>query len=123
MVFNALSWLRKRKRRAAAGLPCRLRLEELEGRQLLSATDPFPGALPITPGAGQPVTGLVSLTPSYYAFRVVGDGRFTARVAPPTGGATRLTLLSPGGDVLLQSDGQSPNNPNDLIDLHLTGDA
>jgi hypothetical protein len=34
---------------------------------------------------------------------------------------TRLSLLGPDGQLLIQSDGQSPANPDDLIDQHLDG--
>lgn len=98
----------------------RLRLEELESRRLLSATDLFSTALPLALNSSQPQTGSFGPTPALYTFRVADSGRFTAEAAP-TGGATRLTLLSSTGQVLVQSDGQSPSNPNDLIDLHLSG--
>lgn len=98
----------------------RPRSEELENRQLLSAANLFGSALPIDINSGQSVAGNLRTTPSIYSFEVKEDGRLITE-ALLTGGASRLTLLSANGTVLMQSDGQSPTNPNDLIDLHLTG--
>ena len=46
------------------------------------------------------------------------DGRLVARVHAE-GATTRLSLLDAQGQVLMQSDGQSPDNRDDLIDLHV----
>ena len=81
---------------------------------------PFGSAIPISITGGQHQTGVISQTPTFYAFSVTDAGLLTAEV-DPTGGAARLTLLSSDGQILMQSDGESPGNPNDLIDLHLTG--
>ena len=99
---------------------CRLGLEELEDRRLLSASGLFASAIPIPLNSSQPLAGVISQTPAYYSFSVTQAGLLTAEVAA-VGGAARLSLLSSDGQVLMQSDGQSANNPNDLIDLHLTG--
>jgi hypothetical protein len=130
MNGNDWSWLsrwcrgRDAKRPASARRPAarfrRLGLEELECRRLLNATNLFGSAVPLALTIGRPQAGVISQTPSYYAFSVTDAGRLTAEVAA-TGGATRLTLLSSGGQILMQSDGQSAGNPNDLMDLHLTG--
>jgi hypothetical protein len=97
-------------------------VERLETRELLSAADLFSSAIPITLDGGQPQIGIISQTPTYYAFSVAEDGRLIAEAAP-TGGATRLSLFSSDGELLMQSDGQSPTNPIDLIDIHLAGAA
>ncbi|MBI5761825.1 MAG: VCBS repeat-containing protein [Planctomycetales bacterium] len=113
-------WFATRRRRRAASY--RLCVERLETRELLSAADLFSSAIPITLDGGQPQIGIISQTPTYYAFSVTDDGRLTAEVAA-TGGDTRLSLFSSDGELLMQSDGQSPTNPHDLIDVHLAGAA
>jgi hypothetical protein len=135
MSFASWSrWWQRRQHRAAArrlsaarrrqrGLQRVLFLEELECRQLLSAGDSLATAIPITPNDNPvPIGGAFGSTPTYYAVPVTNPGRFTAEVAP-TGGNTRLTLLSSDGQVLMQSDGQSASNPMDLIDTHIDGGA
>jgi hypothetical protein len=116
-VWSRFSTNRRRARRPA--LSWGRCLEELESRQLLSAVSPWSSAIPLALSGGHPVAGVIGQAPTYYAVSVTDPGRLIAEVAP-TGGATRLTLLSSDGSVLMQSDGQSPSNPNDLIDLHLT---
>jgi hypothetical protein len=107
------------RRRQRPSFDKRLRLEELETRQLLDAAATlFSQAVPIALGHAQ--AGVISQSPTIYGFAVTDSGRLRAEVAP-TGGATRLTLLSADGQVLMQSDGQSASNSNDLIDLHVTG--
>src|SRR5262249_23006430 len=98
----------------------RPRLEELESRRLLSDTPLFRSAIPIALSSSQPETGVISQAPTYYDFTVEDAGRLTA-VVTPRGGATRLRLLSSDGQTLVQSDGQSADNPDDLIDLHVEG--
>src|SRR5207248_25301 len=96
------------------------RLEELERRQLLSAAGAVDSAIPLVLNSSQALTGVIAQAPTYYAFTVTQEGRLTAEV-DVAGGAARLSLLSSDGQVLMQSDGLSPSNPDDLIDLHLTG--
>lgn len=113
-----LSAARRRRDRSTF----RPRSEELENRQLLSAANLFSSALPIDINSGRAVAGNLRTTPTFYSFDVSDGGRLVADVLL-AGGASRLTLLSADGVVLMQSDGQSPTNPNDHIDLHFTGPA
>ena len=108
---------------------CRLAVEELERRQLMSTAAAFDpaGAIALTAGVSQ--TGVISAAPAYYAVTVTESGRLTAELSPilgavsPQSGTTRLTLMSPDRQVLVQSDGLSQTNPNDLIDIHVTGSS
>src|SRR5271166_510131 len=62
-----------------------------------------------------------TLAPGEVAFFQIDpttDGRLVARVHAE-GATTRLSLLDGQGQVLMQSDGQSPGNPDDQIDLHV----
>ncbi|MBN9522628.1 VCBS repeat-containing protein [bacterium] len=99
----------------------RLGVEELDARQLPSVADPFGTALPLVLNAG-PRVGAISPAPTTYEFTVTEPGRLVAEVAP-TGGPTRLTLRATDGTVLMQSDGRSPIDPTDHIDLHLVAAA
>ena len=68
---------------------------------------------------GTPKTG--TLAPGEVAFFQIDpttDGRLVARVHAE-GATTRLSLLDGQGQVLMQSDGQSPDNRDDQIDLHV----
>jgi hypothetical protein len=98
-----------------------LNLEELESRQVLSAGDSLATAIPLALNS-QLVMGIISSAPTYYAVTVSDAGRLVAQLTP-TDGNTRLSLLSPDGQVLMQSDGISPTNGDSLIDLHLAGSA
>jgi hypothetical protein len=95
-------------------------LEELESRCLLSWTPPS-SALPLDVSSTVPEGGLIHTAPTYYSFTVKSDGRLTAEVAPQAGATTRLSLLAADGTPLMQSDGQSASNPDDLIEIHLSG--
>ena len=68
---------------------------------------------------GTPKTG--TLAPGEVAFFQIDpttDGRLVAQVHAE-GATTRLSLWDVQGQVLMQSDGQSPGNPDDQIDLHV----
>ena len=68
---------------------------------------------------GTPKTG--TLAPGEVAFFQIDpttDGRLVAQVHAE-GATTRLSLLDGQGQVLMQSDGQSPDNRDDQIDLHV----
>ena len=68
---------------------------------------------------GTPKTG--TLAPGEVAFFQIDpttDGRLVAQVHA-AGATTRLSLMDAQGQVLMQSDGQSPGNPDDQIDLHV----
>src|SRR5271157_2139080 len=67
---------------------------------------------------GTPKTG--TLAPGEVAFFQIDpttDGRLVAGVQAET---MRLSLLDGQGQVLMQSDGQSLDNPDDQIDLHVS---
>src|SRR5208283_4620151 len=68
---------------------------------------------------GTPKTGtLASGEVAFFQIDPTTDGRLVARVH--TEGATaRLSLLDVQGQVLMQSDSQSPDNRDDQIDLHV----
>jgi hypothetical protein len=95
---------------------CRARLEWLEDRTLLSSTptDVLAGiAIPIT--LGSPTTGTLGAGDTvFYQVSPTTAGKLVAEVHT-SGGTTRLTLLNGQDQVLMQSDGQSPANPDDLI--------
>ncbi len=90
------------------------------------AFDPS-GAIALSSGVSQ--AGVIRGAPTFYAITIQDSGRLTAKLGPldgavnPLSGTTRLTLLSPDRQVLIQSDGQAANNPNDFIDLHLPGSS
>src|SRR5271166_871041 len=68
---------------------------------------------------GTPKNG--TLAPGEVAFFQIDpttDGRLVAQVHAE-GATTRLSLWDAQGQVLMQSDGQSPSNPDDQIDLHV----
>jgi len=92
----------------------------LEDRMLLSAPSGDVLATVATKMAlGDPTTG--TLGPGDVAFFQINpttDGRLVARVHAE-GATTRLSLLDGQGQVLMQSDGQSPANQDDQIDLHV----
>ena len=97
-----------------------LNVTRLEDRTLLS--DPSGDVLAaVAPKIelGSPKTG--TLAPGEVAFFQIDpttDGRLVARVHTE-GATTRLSLLDVQGQVLMQSDGQSPDNRDDQIDLHV----
>ena len=108
-----VNWGRLRRR-------CRPRVCLFEDRTLLSAPSADPlAAVAIPIALGIPTTG--TLAPGEVAFFQIDpttDGRLVARVHAE-GATTRLSLLDAQGQVLMQSDGQSPGNPDDQIDLHV----
>ena len=94
--------------------------EELEDRALLSAG---PGAdlgnAPTLGGPSVTVTGTVAPGgPLIYKVDPGSGGLLTARVHA-AGLDARLSLLDANGQVLVQSDGQSPGDPDPQIDQHL----
>ena len=109
---------------------CGLGVARLEDRILLTADDGFGHDL--THATDIALTAeSVTLTSSLEAtdtgvgppadvFRIgpTDDGRLYATVHPQ-GTATRLSLLDDQGRLLIQSDGLSPNNPDDLINLYV----
>jgi hypothetical protein len=95
---------------------CWARLEWLEDRTLLSApvADVLAGiAIPIT--LGTPATGTLAAGDTiFYRVNPDSEGLLMAQVHAQ-GGTTRLTLLNGQDQVLVQSDGQSSSNRDDLI--------
>src|SRR5271157_982622 len=68
---------------------------------------------------GTPKTGtLASGEVAFFQIDPTTDGRLVARVHAE-GATARLSLLDVQGQVLTQSDGQSPDNRDDQIDLHV----
>jgi hypothetical protein len=97
----------------------RLWPEPLEDRTLLT------GPLPLPPPAilaNDSVAGRLTADGSdSFQLTLADTGRFTASVHA-VGFATRLSLFDAQHQLLVQSDGQSPSNPDDLIDQHVQGD-
>src|SRR5208337_4450098 len=99
---------------------CGLCVARLEDRTLLSGPsgDVLAAVAPKI-ALGTPTTG--TLAPGEVAFFQINpntDGRLVAQVHAE-GATTRLLLRDAQGQVLMQSDGQSPGNPVDQIDLHV----
>ncbi len=99
---------------------CGLGVARLEDRTLLSGPsgDVLAAVAPKIE-LGTPTTG--TLAPGEVAFFQIKpntDGRLVARVHAE-GATTRLSLLDGQGQVLMQSDGQSPDNRDDQIGLHV----
>jgi hypothetical protein len=93
------------------------RLELLEDRTLLTSLAALASAQMLTPGS--PVTGSLSDGGVMdYQLAITTSGRLTVQVHAD-GFATRLALLDSQGHLLVQSDGQSPAKPDDLIDQHV----
>ena len=99
---------------------CGLGVARLEDRTLLSAPSADPlAAVAIPIALGTPKTG--TLAPGEVVFFQIDpntDGRLVAQVHA-AGATTRLSLWDTQDQVLMQSDGQSPGNPDDQIDLHV----
>ena len=95
-------------------------MARLEDRTLLSGpSGDVLAAVASQIALGTPTTG--TLAPGEVAFFQIDpttDGRLVAQVHAE-GATTRLSLLDAQGQVLMQSDGQSPDNPDDQIDLHV----
>ena len=99
---------------------CGLGVARLEDRTLLSGPsgDVLAAVAPKI-ALGTPKAG--TLAPGEVAFFQINpntDGRLVAQVHA-AGATTRLSLWDAQGQVLMQSDGQSPGNPDDQIDLHV----
>src|SRR5437762_10499107 len=93
----------------------RLHLELLEDRTLLDGHNTLATALPLAPGTA--ATGILP-TSDFFRLTLTEPGRLITRVHA-TGNDTRLALLGPDGALLIQSDGVSASNRDDLIDQHL----
>jgi FG-GAP-like repeat len=96
---------------------CRLWLERLEDRTLLNGHPALDAALPID------LRGSVAenlRTPGEvdsFQLTLPASGRLNVQVQPAPAGSlsTRLSLLGPDGQLLIQSDGQSATVPGDSI--------
>ena len=108
-----VNWGRLRRR-------CRPRVCLFEDRTLLSAPSADPlAAVAIPIALGTPKTGTLSANEVvFFQISPTTDGRLIAQLHAP-GGATRLTLMDSQGQVLLTSDGQSPTNQDDQIELYV----
>src|SRR5271166_4602699 len=99
---------------------CGLGVARLEDRTLLSGPsgDVLAAVAPKielgTPKTGTHASGEVA----FFQIDPTTDGRLVARVHAE-GATARLSLLDVQGQVLTQSDGQSPDNRDDQIDLHV----
>ncbi|HKB39700.1 MAG TPA: LEPR-XLL domain-containing protein, partial [Gemmataceae bacterium] len=93
-------------------------MEPLEDRIVLAA-DGLATAVPIAPTGA--VTAAIGAAGEQDFFRidVAESGRLTARAAPDAPLGSRLSLLGPSGELLIQSDGVSSTNPEDRITQHL----
>ncbi len=134
-MLSVAKWLRL-PRRTPAPRPRRFRrrleLECLEDRTLLSAPplleiepNDTPAAANAIPLAGQVIGTAGAGDVDWFRLSVTQAGRLTARLNAP-GFAARLSLFSTGPagtNLLVQSDGASPTDPDGLISLHLQGDA
>ena len=109
-----VNWGRLRRR-------CRPRVCLFEDRTLLSAPSADPlAAVAIPIALGTPKTGTLSANEVvFFQISPTTDGRLIAQVHAP-GGTTRLTLMDSQGQVLLTSDGQSPTNQDDQIELYVS---
>jgi hypothetical protein len=99
----------------------RLRLEVLEDRTLPSSnqTLALPGGPAVLLLPESSVMGhLGANETAEYQLNVSEAGRLIARVQAD-GIPTRLALYDAQGDLLVESDGQSPTHPDDVIDQHL----
>jgi large repetitive protein len=105
------------RRRATAR---RLRIERLEDRTLLAGHD-LTTALAINPGDTLSERIGAAGEASFFQVTLRDSGRFTvqAHAEPGTSLESRTSLLDAQGQPLVQSDGQSAADPDDLIDLHL----
>jgi len=108
-----VNWGRLRRR-------CRPRVCLFEDRTLLSAPSADPlAAVAIPIALGTPKTGTLSANEVvFFQISPTTDGRLIAQVDAP-GCTTRLTLMDSQGQVLLTSDGQSPTNQDDQIELYV----
>jgi len=95
-------------------------LEQLEDRTLLTSSpggDIGDAILLNTPSDVK--TGSVAPgSPVFFEIETSADALLVARVQS-AGGYTRLSLLDSLGRLVVQSDGQSASNPDDLINIHL----
>src|SRR5271166_6041641 len=100
---------------------CRPRVCLFEDRTLLSAPSANPlAAVAIPIALGTPKTGTLSANEVvFFQISPTTDGRLIAQVHAP-GGTTSLTLMDSQGQVLLTSDGQSPTNQDDQIELYVS---
>jgi hypothetical protein len=81
-------------------------------------TDGPPDELTIDSPPVAAAAGAIPALTDQYRIDLAAAGRLVVRVHD-LGLTTRLSLLDSSGNVLVASDGQSPQNPDDLIDLHL----
>jgi hypothetical protein len=110
-------------------------VELLEGRTLLNGSGATGGLIPVvetsspldTPAAAQPIPvnsetagTLTAGDVDVFRFTPPAAGIVSLRLHAP-GTAARLSLLGPDGELLVQSDGASADEPDGLIVQHLDG--
>jgi len=93
----------------------------LEDRTLLSGpSGDVLAAVAIPIALGTPKTGTLSANEVvFFQISPTTDGRLIAQLHAP-GGTTRLTLMDSQVQVLLTSDGQSPTNQDDQLELYVS---
>ena len=99
---------------------CGLGVARLEDRTLLSGpSGDVLAAVAIPIALGTPKTGTLSANEVvFFQISPTTDGRLIAQLHA-SGGTTRLSLMDAQGQVLLTSDGQSPANQDDQIELYV----
>ncbi len=108
---------RSRQRTSRAGWE----FERLEDRTLLTITPTadLGAAIPLTAPTGT-VSGMTAPgVPVLYQVAPFTDSLLIANVHAP-GTQTRLSVVDAQGNLLTQSDGESPTNQDDLISFHLS---
>src|SRR5690349_6230203 len=126
-------WCRFGKSRPSRPGVRRLRLELLEDRSLLSS-GPLAESLPLPAipaermstataiAATSHTSGSLTAAGDVFQFQLSQPGLLTARVTAD-GNAARLSLFGAAGQLLAQSDGTSPQDLDDFIAQHLSGQA
>ncbi len=112
-------WSRQRARKARSGNPNLI--EELERRSCPSSTAGLAAAaidLPIDPNVSRTsqLQGIGAI--DLYQVNIDADGLFAAQVHPE-GFDTRLSLLDGQGNLLIESEASSPQNPDDRVAQHV----
>ena len=98
---------------------CGLGVARLEDRTLLTSGGGDIGDAILLNTPSDVRTGSVSPgSPVFFEIKTSADALLVARVQS-AGGYTRLSLLDSLGRLLVQSDGQSASNPDDLIEQHI----
>jgi hypothetical protein len=98
-----------------------LHLDFLEDRTLLTGHS-LATASPIALNSSQTAALVGTQDVDFFKIQLTEDGQLTARVHAPAF-QTRLSLLDESGQLVVESDGLTRANPDDLIIEHLAGQA